>query len=281
MLEKPVSATTTEQDGDPWGVFATARKRTLDAVKLVHANAPFESAADRCDFTYFDSAALCATSTADVAKLREDAQKVFSIISGDTLKIQAYCEIADLGGQLVEAAQEKDEKKTDALMQSIDELEKVLGPEYPALFNHLYEADQNSKDVQDILSMFAGYSTSPVRINSHRTSIADRNAGRASSSRARRMIEGLSPVAPALIPKLHRSSQATGGSGSELHLVTLQTPTRIASEKSRKRHATYASPLQKPWWLYPRQAPSRSPVRSSEHLCRRCTSRPHKRHPPS
>jgi hypothetical protein len=74
----------------------------------------------------------------------------------DRAKIQAYCEIADLGGQLVEAAQEKDEKKTDALMQRIDELEKILGPEYPALFNHLYEADQNSKDVQDILSMFAG-----------------------------------------------------------------------------------------------------------------------------
>ena len=92
----------------------------------------------------------------NVAKLKADAQKVFSSISGDRAKIQAYCEIADLGGQLVEAAQEKDEKKTDALMQRIDELEKILGPEYPALFNHLYEADQNSKDVQDILSMFAG-----------------------------------------------------------------------------------------------------------------------------
>jgi hypothetical protein len=107
----------------------------------------------------------------NVAKLKEDAQKVFSIISGDTLKIQAYCEIADLGGQLVEAAQEKDEKKTDALMRRIDELEKILGPEYPALFNHLYEADQNSKDVEDICSL--GYSTSPVRNNSNRTSIAD------------------------------------------------------------------------------------------------------------
>ena len=92
----------------------------------------------------------------NVAKLKADAQKVFSSISGDRAKIQAYCEIADLGGQLVEAAQEKDEKKTDALMQRIDELEKILGPEYPALFNHLYEADQNSKDVQDVLSMFAG-----------------------------------------------------------------------------------------------------------------------------
>jgi hypothetical protein len=92
----------------------------------------------------------------NVAKLKEDAQKVFSSISGDRAKIQAYCEIADLGEQLVEATQEKDEKKSHALMQRIDELEKILGPDYPALFNHLYEADQNSEDVQDILSMFAG-----------------------------------------------------------------------------------------------------------------------------
>ena len=63
----------------------------------------------------------------NVAKLKADAQKVFSSISGDRAKIQAYCEIADLGGQLVEAAQEKDEKKTDALMQRIDELKKNTG----------------------------------------------------------------------------------------------------------------------------------------------------------
>jgi hypothetical protein len=37
--------------------FATAWKRPLNAVKLAHANAPFERAADRsCDFGYFDSA---------------------------------------------------------------------------------------------------------------------------------------------------------------------------------------------------------------------------------
>jgi hypothetical protein len=40
-------------------------------------------------------------------------------------------------------------------MQRADQLEKILGPEYPALFNALYEADPNSKDVQDVMSMFA------------------------------------------------------------------------------------------------------------------------------
>jgi hypothetical protein len=55
---------------------------------------------------------------------------------------------------MVEAAQEKDSKKAEALFQRIDDLEKQLGPEYHALFDALYDADPYSKDVQDILSMF-------------------------------------------------------------------------------------------------------------------------------
>jgi hypothetical protein len=90
----------------------------------------------------------------NAAKLKADAQKVVSSISAGRAKMQAYCEVTDLGEQLVEAAEEKDEKKADALMERIDELEKILGPEYPALFNALYEADPNSKDIQDILAMF-------------------------------------------------------------------------------------------------------------------------------
>jgi hypothetical protein len=46
-------------------VATAARKRTLYAVKLGHANAPFERAAGRCDFAYFDGAALCVTSAAE------------------------------------------------------------------------------------------------------------------------------------------------------------------------------------------------------------------------
>ena len=91
----------------------------------------------------------------NVAKLKADAQKVVSIISGDKAKIQAHCEIANLGQQMVGAALEKDEKKADALMQRAVELEKVLGPEYTAFFDAFSEADPNSKDVRDILSTFA------------------------------------------------------------------------------------------------------------------------------
>ena len=90
----------------------------------------------------------------DTAKLKADAQKAVSDIRGDKDKTQAYCQINSLGAQMVEAAQEKDSKKAEALFQRVDDLEKQLGPQYHALFDALYDADPNSKDVQDILSMF-------------------------------------------------------------------------------------------------------------------------------
>ena len=40
------------------------------------------------------------------------------------------------------------------LTKRINDLEKQLGPEYLALFDALDNADQNSKDFQDILSLF-------------------------------------------------------------------------------------------------------------------------------
>jgi DNA repair ATPase RecN len=90
----------------------------------------------------------------NTAKLKEDAQKVVSTIRGDKAITQAYCQINSLGGQMVEAAREKDSKKAEELFERVDDLEKQLGPQYRTLFDALYDADPNSKDVQDILSMF-------------------------------------------------------------------------------------------------------------------------------
>jgi hypothetical protein len=42
----------------------------------------------------------------NTAKLKADAEKVVSDIRGDKAKTQAYCQINNLGGQMVEAAQE-------------------------------------------------------------------------------------------------------------------------------------------------------------------------------
>jgi hypothetical protein len=90
----------------------------------------------------------------DIAKLKANAQKVVSVIKGDKAKTQVYCQINDLGDQIGEADQQKDRKKAEALTQKMNELEKQLGPEYLALIEATKELDPNSKDGQDIVSMF-------------------------------------------------------------------------------------------------------------------------------
>ena len=89
----------------------------------------------------------------NTAKVKEDAQKVVSIISGDKAKTGTYCQIADLGEQI---DREKDSKKAEALVQKMNELEKQLGPEYLAFVEATKDVDPNSKDGQDIVSMFRG-----------------------------------------------------------------------------------------------------------------------------
>ena len=101
------------------------------------------------------TAPLCAQAEQpDMAKLKEDAQKVVSVIRGDKAKSQAYCQINSLGGEIDLAAQARDEQKADALTKKINDLEKQLGPEYLALFDALNNADPNSIDFQDIMSLF-------------------------------------------------------------------------------------------------------------------------------
>jgi hypothetical protein len=100
------------------------------------------------------TAPLFAQAQPDPAKLKADAQKVVSIIKGDKAKTQAYCQINNLGGEIDLAAQSRDEQKADALTKKINDLEKQLGPEYVALFDTLNNADPNSKDFEDIMSLF-------------------------------------------------------------------------------------------------------------------------------
>ena len=90
----------------------------------------------------------------DAAKLKADAQKVVSIISGDKAKTQAYCQINDLDDQISEAEQQKDRKKAEALGEKKNELEKQLGPEYLALVAATQDVDPNSREGQEIESLF-------------------------------------------------------------------------------------------------------------------------------
>jgi hypothetical protein len=64
----------------------------------------------------------------NVAKLMADARNAVGVIGSDKAKTQTYCQIVDLGGQMVQAVQEKDRKKAKALFQKIDQLQKTTRP---------------------------------------------------------------------------------------------------------------------------------------------------------
>jgi hypothetical protein len=97
----------------------------------------------------------------NVAKLKEDARNAVGIIGADRGKTQTYCQIVDLlGRQLGRADQEKDKKKTKAykkktmaLSQRINQLQKKLGPEFVVLENTLNDIDLKSPDGREIASI--------------------------------------------------------------------------------------------------------------------------------
>lgn len=84
----------------------------------------------------------------------ELAQKVASIISGDRAKTQTYCQVLDLSDELDQVDRHQDRKKAEDLSGKIDELQTKLGPEYLALLEVTKDVDPNSKDGQEIVSIF-------------------------------------------------------------------------------------------------------------------------------
>ena len=84
----------------------------------------------------------------NVAKLKADARNIVGTIGADKDKTQAY--IVDVGRQLEQADKEKDRKKTRALSQKIDQLQKQIGPEFVTLANILKNVDLKSPDGREI-----------------------------------------------------------------------------------------------------------------------------------
>jgi hypothetical protein len=91
----------------------------------------------------------------NVAKLKADARNLVGIIGSDKNKIQIYCQIDDLSGQVEQPVQEKDRKKAKALAEKIAELNKKMGPELAALIDIEKHVDLNSRDGQEIASIVA------------------------------------------------------------------------------------------------------------------------------
>ena len=91
----------------------------------------------------------------NVAKLKADARNLVGIIGSDKTKIQTYCQIEDLSEQLIQAVQEKDRKRANALAEKIAELYKKMGPEFAALIDIEKHVDLKSRDGQEIASIVA------------------------------------------------------------------------------------------------------------------------------
>ena len=90
----------------------------------------------------------------DAAKLKADARNLVGIIGSDKTKTQTYCQIANVGEQMNQAAQAKDKKNFGELALKLVELEKKLVPEYLGLVESLGKANLTPKDGQEIVSMF-------------------------------------------------------------------------------------------------------------------------------
>jgi hypothetical protein len=88
----------------------------------------------------------------NVTKLKTDARNTVGIIGGDKAKTQTYCKIVALERQFIEAASEKDQKRTGALGQDIVQLRKQV-PEAVVLSKIVKRVDLNSPDGQEILSI--------------------------------------------------------------------------------------------------------------------------------
>jgi hypothetical protein len=84
----------------------------------------------------------------------EDAQKLVQTISGDKVKLKAFCELDNLYEQVEEAEERNDMKERDALGVKIDSLEQQFGPDYRRVMDGLGEVDPNSAEGQKLSEVF-------------------------------------------------------------------------------------------------------------------------------
>jgi hypothetical protein len=75
-----------------------------------------------------------------------DVQKLVQIISGDKVKLKAYCDIAKLQEQMEKAEEKKDENTIEALNTKADSLAEQIGPEYINVMDGLGEVDPDSTE---------------------------------------------------------------------------------------------------------------------------------------
>src|SRR5215831_1704894 len=121
-----------KQHGDPWRLSEDLPPpgKTLDAVMLAHANRHLSRLLIVAILLISTTSLYAQGQQQNAAKLKADARNVVGTVANDKAKTQAYCQTLDLARQLERADEEKDRKKSKALSHMINQLQKLVGPEF-------------------------------------------------------------------------------------------------------------------------------------------------------
>jgi hypothetical protein len=84
-----------------------------------------------------------------------EAQNVVRIITSDQMKMQAYCDLTKLEGQVKAAEQKNDTKTLEALSKEAESLLDKLGPEYFKLMDGLETVDLKSNEAKEFMSILS------------------------------------------------------------------------------------------------------------------------------
>jgi hypothetical protein len=84
-----------------------------------------------------------------------DAQNVVQMITSDQVKMQAYCDLNKLEGEVIAANQKNDTKTLEALNKQAKGLVDTLGPEYFELMDGLEKVDKKSSEGKEFMSILS------------------------------------------------------------------------------------------------------------------------------
>jgi hypothetical protein len=84
-----------------------------------------------------------------------EAQNVVRMITSDQMKMQAYCDLTKLEGQVKAAEQKNDTKTLEALSKEAESLLDKLGPEYFKLMDGLETVDLKSNEAKEFMSILS------------------------------------------------------------------------------------------------------------------------------
>jgi hypothetical protein len=85
----------------------------------------------------------------------EEAEKLVQTISGDTNKLQAYCDLSRLQDRMEKAQEANDAKTIDELLVKANALEQSLGPDFQKVSNGLDQVDPNSAEGRKFATVFS------------------------------------------------------------------------------------------------------------------------------